>query len=77
MRRRPGKRARVEIGTSYTLARWDEQSRRQVGPTILVDRPGPHPPLPLHQISPWAGQGLRLTRTTPMLKSNIVLAQPV
>ena len=52
MRRRPGKRARVEIGTSYTLARWDEQSRRQVGPTILVDRPRPAPPLLLHQISP-------------------------
>jgi hypothetical protein len=35
-------------GMSRAEVRW--------GPTILFDRPAQHPPLLLHQISPWAGR---------------------
>jgi hypothetical protein len=41
MRWRPNERRRWEIGTGTTLATLDEQSRCQVGPTILPDRPRP------------------------------------
>jgi hypothetical protein len=53
IRWRSQRSARVGIGTHTTLATLDEQSRRQVGPKNLFDRPARDPHSPFIKISPW------------------------
>jgi hypothetical protein len=64
MRWRPGGPPGPESVHDTTLATLDEQSRRQVGPKILLDRPAQGLPLSLHQNFP-VGWPLVETRAEP------------